>query len=433
MSAFDKIVGYKEIKRELMQYADILKDPEKYRKLGVSIPNGIMLIGKPGLGKTLMAKCFAEESGCSIYIIRKNKSDGEFVNLIRETYAKARENAPAVVILDDLDKYANEDPKRCDAEEYVTVQACIDEHREAGVFSFATVNNEFCLPESLKRAGRFDEIIQVKKPRGEDAREIISYYLEQKKTIANVDGDEIYRILEGKSCADIENVINRAGIYAGFSGRNKIEQQDLINAFLRTQFQFMDGEKTEGIAAKTVAIHEAGHAIVHEVLDPGSVNIVSIGGCGGGEVQGVVRFNFAEEYPHSKMLHDHKIMGVLGGKAASEVVSGEVDMGCNSDLVRAFEMADEYVDDICAFGFDAFERSRASDDLLNRKEQLRAAELEHFYFEAKRIIIENRAFLDALVDALLDHKTVTYREMQELREKYVQGNRLPNVTDHIGQ
>ncbi len=422
MSAFDKIIGYKEIKRELVQYADILKNPEKYQNLGVSIPNGIMLIGKPGLGKSLMAKCFAEESGCSTYIIRKNKADGEFVNLIRETYAKARENAPAVVILDDLDKYANEEPDRCDAEEYVTVQSCIDEHRGGGVFSFATVNNEFCLPKSLRRSGRFDAIIRVKKPKGKEAREIISYYLEQKETIANLDDYEIYRILEGKSCADIENVINKAGIYAGFSGKNKIEQQDLINAFLRTQYQFMEGEIIEGIVAKAVAIHEAGHAIVYEVLDPGSVNIVSIGGCsGGGDDQGVVCLHLPEEFPYSKRLHDHRIMGTLGGKAASEVVSGEVDMGCNSDLHQAFDMVDEYVDNICVYGFDAFERTRVSDDLLNKKEQLRAAELERFYLATKRIIIENRAFLDAVVDALLDHKTVTYREIQELREKYVQG------------
>ena len=151
MSAFDRVIGYKETKQELMRYADILMNPEKYSKLGVTVPSGIMLIGEPGLGKTLMARCFAEESGCPTYIIRKNVPDGEFINLIRETYAKASKNSPAVIILDDLDKYANEDQSRCNAEEYVTVQACIDEHKGSGVFSLATVNDEFCLPDSLKR------------------------------------------------------------------------------------------------------------------------------------------------------------------------------------------------------------------------------------------------------------------------------------------
>ena len=418
MSTFDKIIGYKDVKQELMRYADILKNPEKYQKLGVTVPTGIMLIGKPGLGKSLMAKCFAEESGCSTYIIRKNAPDGEFVNLIRETYAEARENAPAVVILDDLDKYANEDPDRCDAEEYVTVQACIDEHKGGGVFSLATVNEECYLPSSLKRSGRFDEIIRIEKPEGQEAREIVAYYLKQKEIIGNIDIDEICRIMEKMSCAEIENVINKAGIYAGYRNKKQIEQCDLIAAYLRTRFQAQDNTVSyDESEMKAVAVHEAGHAVVYEMLDPGSVSIVSVCPQDGDE-KGFIKLRSPEGYPYSKTLHDHRIMGTLGGKAASEVVSGEIDMGCYSDLHQAFEMVNEYVDSICAFGFDAYEWARVSDELLNKKEQLRTAELERFYHEAKRIIIENRAFLDAVVDALLDHKTVTYREMQELREKY---------------
>ncbi len=422
MSAFDRVIGYKETKQELMRYADILKNPEKYSKLGVTVPSGIMLIGEPGLGKTLMAKCFAEEAGCPTYIIRKNVPDGEFINLIRETYATASKNSPAVIILDDLDKYANEDQSRCNAEEYVTVQACIDEHKGSGVFSLVTVNDEFCLPDSLKRSGRFDETIRVDIPEGKEAREIIAYYLNQKDVIGNIDMEEICRIMEDLSCAEIENVVNKAGVYAGFSGKKKIDQKDLIAAFMRTQYQSKDNTLSfneNGI--DTIAVHEAGHAVVYETLDPGSVSIVSI--CTpGSDNKGVVKLHAPEKYPYSKMLHDHRIIGMLGGKAASEVVSGEIDLGCGSDLREAYDMVEEYIDSKCAYGFYAFERCTSSAQLLDRKEQRVAAEIERFYLEAKKIIIENRPFYDAIVEALLDHKTVTYREMQELRERYVQEN-----------
>ena len=159
MKAMDKIIGYSSIKRELKQISDTLKNREAYDKLGVSSPRGLLLYGDPGVGKSLMAAAIIEESGRPAYICRKDKPNGDFVKYIKETFDKAAENAPSIVFLDDMDKFTNGDERHPDAEEYVTVQSCIDEVRGKEVFVLATVNNIRNLPRSLRRAGRFDRTI----------------------------------------------------------------------------------------------------------------------------------------------------------------------------------------------------------------------------------------------------------------------------------
>ena len=109
MSEFDKVIGYDDIKAELKRFCDVLKNPEKYKKLGVTMPKGILLYGDPGLGKSLMAKCFIEESGRKVFTIRKEMPNGDFINYIKETFERAKGDGPSIVFLDDMDKYANED------------------------------------------------------------------------------------------------------------------------------------------------------------------------------------------------------------------------------------------------------------------------------------------------------------------------------------
>ena len=161
MSAFDKIIGYELIKEELKQIADCLKHTDKYRRMGVSIPRGLLLEGRPGVGKTLMATCLVEESGCRAFICRKDTSDGSFIKHIREIFEQAEENAPSVVVLDDMDKFADADRHNSYAEEYVTVQSCIDRIKGKDVFVIATVNDTNRVTESLIRHGRFDIALRI--------------------------------------------------------------------------------------------------------------------------------------------------------------------------------------------------------------------------------------------------------------------------------
>ena len=148
MSAFDKVIGYDSIKTELLQICDMIHNKELYERLGAKLPQGLLLYGDPGLGKTLMARSFMEESGLKTYIVRRNKGDDDFIGEITETFAKARQDAPSIVFLDDMDKFANEDSNHRDAEEYVAVQAGIDEVKNCGVFVLATANETGKLPRS---------------------------------------------------------------------------------------------------------------------------------------------------------------------------------------------------------------------------------------------------------------------------------------------
>ena len=231
MSKFDSIIGYTTVKKELLCIADTLKNREAYDKLGVQAPRGLLLHGVPGVGKSLMASAVIEESGRPCFTCRKDRPNGDFVNEIRATFEKAVENAPAIVFLDDMDKFSNGDPRHPDTEEYVTVQSCIDEVKGKEVFVLATVNNIRNLPASLRRAGRFDRTIRMSAPRGKDAEDIIRHYLKGKKFVADVDAGVLARIMDGHSCAVLETVINEAGMFAGYERSDRITMEHLVMAW----------------------------------------------------------------------------------------------------------------------------------------------------------------------------------------------------------
>ena len=161
MEAFEEIIGYEDIKHELRRIADALNRSEAYRTLGAKAPSGLLLHGDPGVGKTLMANCLIKASGRKAFVCRKTKPSEEFIGTIKETFDAAMENAPSIVYLDDMDKFANDDERHRNSEEFVTVQSCIDELRGKEVFVLATANETHCLPSSLTRAGRFDRVIDV--------------------------------------------------------------------------------------------------------------------------------------------------------------------------------------------------------------------------------------------------------------------------------
>ena len=416
MNKFDKVIGYDDIKMELIRICDVVKNPEKYARLGVHMPRGILLWGDPGLGKSLMAKCFIEESGCKSFTIRKDKPDGDLVNVICDVFAEAKAEGRAIVFLDDLDKFANEDEKHPDAEEYVAVQAGIDTCRNEDVFVIATANDKYCLPDSLLRSGRFDKVIELNCPKGEEAVKVVKHYLSQKKSMGEVDAAEIARMLCGHSCADLETVVNEAGIYAGFDGRDTITQQDMLRAGMRLLFEAPECvTKDESPYKRNYAIHEAGHVVAAEVQDPGCVTFVSVGGYVG-ENKGVTNIYTKEEHTESKELTDHFVINRLAGKAATEVVLGEIDVGCGSDLRRAFRAAEKLVDDLCAYGFDTFVDHDSSQALRGKKEKVIAMEMDKYYQQAKKLLADNRAFLDKVTEALLEKKTLTQKEIKEIRD-----------------
>ncbi len=416
MIAFDEIIGYEDIKTELQMICDIVCEPKKYDQLGVKQPKGLLLHGEPGVGKTLMAKCFIKGTGRNTFICRKKKPDGEFVKEITEIFEKAKENMPSIVFLDDMDKYANEDEEHKNAEEFVTLQTCIDDIKDMDVFVIATANDLMDIPDSLLRVGRFDKTIKIDSPCGKDAANIVEHYLSQKKFVSNIDSEEIADILNGRSCAQLESVINEAGIYAGYAGKEKIDMQDILKACLRVIYKAPEKTDIEETHIEKIAYHEAGHALISELLDPGSITLVTVQG-NHGNVGGFTAYKNPDGYWYSKNMMENRVISILGGKAASESMFGNVDVGANNDLHRAFNIVERFVDDYCSNGFDSWIQGRLiSNDLLARREMQISTEMERFYLEAKKVLIDNREMLINIAEVLINEKTITGTRLRKMIE-----------------
>lgn len=334
MSKFENVIGYDSIKNELMQIVDMVHNKERYEALGARMPVGILLHGEPGLGKTLLAKCFIDECGLKSYTLRSNKGGDKFVDEITATFEKAKQNAPSIIFLDDMDKFANDDAVHRDAQEYVAVQAGIDFVNGSDVFVIATTNDINKLPDSLVRTGRFDRVIIVKAPTQADASKIIEHYLKNKKLSDDVDFNDICKMMSYHSCSDLETLLNEAAIRAGYSKKDCIEMEDLINAVLRLQYKSPDEllQKDKDEIRKT-AIHEAGHIVISEVLNPESVGLASVRSKGRSRIGG-----FIHKCKDDDSLKN-QVMIRLAGKVATEMYySDTCASGCWSDFKSAISM-----------------------------------------------------------------------------------------------
>ena len=433
MDAFEKIIGYSEEKKELARIADALKNREAYERLGVTAPRGLLLVGDPGLGKTLMATSLIEASGRRAFICRKDQPNGEFIRTIKSTFEEAAANAPSIGLLDDMDKFANGDENRRDAEEYVTVQSCIDEIKGQDVFVLATVNNIRTMPRSLQRAGRFDRVMTIRPPRGSDAVKIITHYLQGKRFVGDMDTELIARIMSGRSCAELETVINEAGMYAGFERSSEISMEHFMAACMKSIFDVPghpgwdndDDDDDDGDCVPSdncgdvslVAYHEAGHAVVSEILCPGSVTLISVRGDGNG-VGGFTSYANPGNVSRVRSIERH-ILGSLGGMAAVELMFGIFDPGCRDDLADAFDAVRKKIADLCANGFQFYSYGSHLDspELKARQEQIVASEVERYFRKAKDILSENREFLEKTASALARKGLLTMLDMRTIKSE----------------
>lgn len=417
MSAFDRIIGYQTIKEELLQICDMIHNREIYENLGAKLPQGILLYGDPGLGKSLMAKSFITESGLPAYIVRRDKGSDDFIGKITDTFEKAKKNAPAIVLLDDMDKFANEDDRHIDAEEYVAVQAGIDEVKGYNVFVFATVNEIRKLPRSLIRSGRFDRKIEVNSPTDRDAEEIIKYYLGQKKVSDNVNMDDLVKMVSYGSCAELETILNEAAIGAAYARKEKIEMDDLVKSVLRMQYDAPDNfTKKSSDALKEIALHEAGHLVVSEILTPGSVGLASLRTAGRDSTGGFIH----RCMPVTRRAHH--ILISLAGKAAVELYySGVCASGCQSDIRKAADNIRDAISESGTGGFGMIDVANhrfpeSSESFNSRNESVVHAELERYMFKAREILIKNRDFLEKAAQMLSEKETLLYSDIRKLRE-----------------
>jgi len=422
---FDEIIGYENIKKELMIISDMLNNPEEYKKLGVFCKEGVLLYGFPGTGKTTMAKCLLKsvESNRKSYIIRKNDADGDFIKYITDTFNQAKSNAPAIILLDDLDKFSDNE-KALDTSEFVTVQSCIDDVKDIDVFVIATCNDDSKLPNSLKRSGRLGKTLYVSIPIYKEAVEIIKYYINKSGRCADdIDIDSIAAILNGESCATLENIINNAAILAAYNRQETVTLQNIVDVAI--EHFYLSRENMNEISddfKRRVAYHEAGHTVISELLRPGSVAMVSIrDNCTyGGDFGFTKRFyrNQYDQFNSDNNTVDIKIH--LAGKAIVELIYGVADIGVTSDLSNAYMNAETIIGHYASLGFYNFSCKWNGDDsaVNNRKNIAISFLLEKEYMEVKKMLAEHRELVDKIVDALMEKTTLVYSEIQEIIKPY---------------
>lgn len=418
MKEFEKIIGYEGIKEELELICDVVKNYGKYEQLGVSFPGGIMLEGNPGVGKTLLAKCFIEATGLKSFVCRKNKPNGAFVDEIKKIFDKAEKSAPSIVLLDDMDKFANEDERHKDAEEYVTIQSCIDSVKDKKVLVIATINDRYKIPDSLKRAGRFDKKIYMYMPKGKDAEKIVKHYLSKMPVSDDIDIEDVTNLLDGSSCAVLETVIKKAGMYAGFFNKTCIEMEDIVNAFLDVKYHANSKEEEITERMKYSSVHEAGHAVMVEVLFPDMVNLAIL--CShrkGYSPAGVL--SKVEEIDDIDPFHEkiYDMMISLAGKAAIEIKYGNMDMGCGTDMYHAHWRANDIVDNMCGYGFDTHLIEKSGEAVKDRKDYLTAKIMENYYKKVQKILMDNLEFLDCVASELLEKRVLLRKDIRRIKEK----------------
>lgn len=411
---FKNIVGYDNTKKTLERLIDVLNNQEKYKKLGSTIPHGLFLYGPPGLGKTTFSKEILKNVNRKTYTIRKTKSDGSFIDYMTNIFNKAKENQPSIILLDDLDKFAEDNNTR-NAEEFVTVQSLIDNIKNEDIFVIATANNRHILPDSLLRSGRFDIKIEIDYPTRKESFDILKHYLKNKKIDKDVNIKNISYILECRSCADFEKVCNQAGIYAGFKNKEKIGNNELLRAALELTYDTNIEElNKEDKYALNTAYHEAGHAIVGEYLEPGSVSFITIARTDS-ETKGITKYHKNDNYFDDITFMENRIITLLAGKAATEIIYNKCDTGTESDLRRAYDITARLIDDYCKLDFYSFYRGESTSEKVkeNKLENINKS-VEKYYIKAKEILIENKSKLDNLAIELKNKKILFQEEIQNI-------------------
>ena len=415
MDKFDeKVIGYDSIKETLRQIADVLKRPEAYKEKGVSMPRGLLMESAPGLGKSLMASILMEESGRKSFVFRRINEGNTFLGEMKDIFDVAKEEAPSILLLEDLNLYVESNSTY--APEWACLQACIDETSDADIFVIATTNDTRYMPQSLLRPGRFDYILNLNPPLGKTAENIVSYYLRDKNLAKDVQISDIVKAMPQVSCATLETVMNLAAINSVYRDHAHVQKEDIIDALLKVVYNLRKADCEEDPQEhQMIAVHEAAHAVVGEVLHSGSIGIITIRGSHG--AIGGMESGFAV-YAKSEEEFQDEIIKTLAGKAGTALIYGIMDIRAAADIKKADQLLDIWLCHFAGGGFSGVEPSenRLSEPRLSYNEAIKSAKLEELYRRAYKILYDNRDFLLAVQKELLEHETLLNSDLAKIRE-----------------
>lgn len=418
MDKFDeKVIGYDSIKETLRQIADVLKRPEAYKEKGVSMPRGLLMESAPGLGKSLMASILMEESGRKSFVFRRINEGNTFLGEMKDIFDVAKEEAPSILLLEDLNLYVESNSPY--APEWACLQACIDETSDADIFVIATTNDTRYMPQSLLRPGRFDYILNLNPPLGKTAENIVSYYLRDKNLAKDVQISDIVKAMPQVSCATLETVMNLAAINSVYRDHAHVQKEDIIDALLKVVYNLRKADCEEDPQEhQMIAVHEAAHAVVGEVLHSGSIGIITIRGSHG--AIGGMESGFAV-YAKSEEEFQDEIIKTLAGKAGTALIYGIMDIRAAADIKKADQLLDIWLCHFAGGGFSGVEPSenRLSEPRLSYNEAIKSAKLEELYRRAYKILYDNRDFLLAVQKELLEHETLLNSDLAKIRESCI--------------
>ena len=411
MNAFDKIIGYNNVKEEIYQIIDMYENLEYYKSLGASIPKGLMLYGEPGMGKTILAKALIKEAKVNSYLIRKNKSKNDILNEINEAFNNASKDESAIIFIDDIDKFKDLEGDIEDNEVLNTIQAKIDDVHGKNVLVVATCNDFKHLPASLVRDGRFDRKIELKTPSKEDAAKIIKYYMKDKQVDQNLNYDDVTKLIQYSSCASLEKILNEAAITAGFQNKEYIEINDIVETYLKENYyDFYDIHSITEEKIEETSLHEAGHTVIAEILNEGSVDFVSIK-TNNSNIRGITKLDDEFFTPESDILIS------LGGKAACELyLNGKNADGCVKDLSSTRDTLRKELEMKGTYGMGFLGELSNNEDARVKTEIAIQVELERYFVIAKRILISNKTFLMNVYNELKSKNYLLASDIKRIRE-----------------
>ncbi len=352
---FDDVAGVDEEKEELQEIVEFLKTPRKFIDMGARIPKGVLLVGQPGTGKTLLAKAVAGEAGVPFFIISGSDFVEMFVGVgasrVRDLFEQAKKNAPCIVFIDEIDAVGRQRGAGLggghDEREQTLNQLLVEMDGFApneGVIVLAATNRPDVLDKALLRPGRFDRQIVVSAPDVKAREQILEVHARKKHLGDDVDLKIIAKNTSGFSGADLENVLNEAALLAARKNKNEIDMADIEDAMVKVT---MGPEKKTRVRSdkekKLVSYHEAGHAVVSRFLpsqDPvHQISIVPRGMAGG-----YTMYRPTEDKAFmSKTEMEETIVSMLGGRAAEQLILNDISTGASNDIERATKIAREMV------------------------------------------------------------------------------------------
>lgn len=440
---FDDVAGEDEAKENLAEIVDYLHNPKKYTDAGASMPKGLLLVGPPGTGKTMLAKAVAGESGVPFFSISGSEFVEMFVGMgaskVRDLFKQAKEKAPCIVFIDEIDAIGKKRDGQVGGndEREQTLNQLLTEmdgfEGNNGVIILAATNRPESLDPALTRPGRFDRRVPVELPDLKGREAILKVHAKKIKPADDVDFHTIARMASGASGAELANIVNEAALRAVRQGRTIVHEADLeesvevvIAGYQKKNAVLSDQEK------KVVAYHEIGHALVAALQSHSApVQKITIIPRTSGALGYTMQVEQGDKYLMTKEEIENKIATFTGGRAAEEVVFNQITTGASNDIEQAtklaramitrYGMSDEF--DMVALetvtnqylGGDASLACSADTQKEIDRQVTELVKKQHQ--KAKKLLLDNREKLDELSNYLYEKETITGEEFMEILNK----------------